>query len=127
MAPNTQDQLRHVAQAWDKTWTARELDALMALYTSDCYFEAPNVMLLDGIRPGVLEGREAVKKHFARVFELLGPVSSSKPDRKADSSYASASLSCLASQVRPACFCYRACTWTLGAFWHAVVYDGAVA
>jgi uncharacterized protein (TIGR02246 family) len=66
MASATVEQLRELLTRFADAWNRHDLDALMAMMTDDCVFQASAGSALDGQRS---EGRQAVRTAYAAVFE----------------------------------------------------------
>jgi ketosteroid isomerase-like protein len=64
---------------WHKAITARDIDALMALYTDDAVIESSAVLVLEKDDGGALRGKDVIRKHFQSFFATLDGESSS-PD-----------------------------------------------
>ena len=66
MASATVEQLLELLTRFADAWNRHDLDALMAMMTDDCVFQASAGSALDGQRS---EGRQAVRTAYAAVFE----------------------------------------------------------
>ena len=62
------EQLLELLTRFADAWNRHDLDALMAMMTDDCVFQASAGSALDGQRS---EGRQAVRTAFAAVFEAF--------------------------------------------------------
>ncbi|WDD93033.1 nuclear transport factor 2 family protein [Burkholderia sp. FERM BP-3421] len=66
MTDTSDARLRHIHHAWHAAVVARDLDALLALYTDDAVLESPLILVaLPDRRDGVLRGKDALRAFFA--------------------------------------------------------------
>jgi ketosteroid isomerase-like protein len=70
-APLSGDQGRALGEEWVAAWNSHDLDAIIALYAPGIVFQTPTIIDTLGIADGVVEGREALREHFARGLERL--------------------------------------------------------
>ena len=61
---------RDHADGWLAAWNARDLDRIIACYSEDVDFVAPTVVRRWGRPDGALQGREELRRHFAKGLEL---------------------------------------------------------
>jgi steroid Delta-isomerase len=62
----TDARFHHLHHAWHAAVVARDLDALLALYTDDAVLESPLILVtLPDRRDGVLRGKDALRAFFA--------------------------------------------------------------
>lgn len=73
MAMDAQQARAH-AEDWVAAWNARDLEAIMGHYAPEVCFTAPTVISRWGKPDGVLVGKEALHRHFARGLELAPDV-----------------------------------------------------
>jgi ketosteroid isomerase-like protein len=52
-------------------WNAHDLATIMTLYSPDVVFQTPTAIATLGIPDGRIEGREALREHFARGLARL--------------------------------------------------------
>jgi len=65
------DEATRLAEEWIAAWNSHELDAIMALYGPRIVFQTPTIIDTLGIADGRVEGRDALREHFARGLERL--------------------------------------------------------
>jgi steroid Delta-isomerase len=66
MTDTADARLRHIHHAWHAAVVARDLDALLALYTDDAVLESPLILVAQpDRRTGVLRGHDALRAFFA--------------------------------------------------------------
>jgi predicted SnoaL-like aldol condensation-catalyzing enzyme len=69
----TQQDIEGIYHAWDEALGKRDLEASLALYADDASIESPLVQHLLGMRDGIVQGKDALRKFIARVFETNPP------------------------------------------------------
>lgn len=55
-------------QDWLEGWNSRNLDQLMAHYSTDATFQSPSVVSLIPRSNGIVEGRDAIRDLYARAL-----------------------------------------------------------
>jgi ketosteroid isomerase-like protein len=65
---NTAEQRDRLIADWHKAITARDIDAVMALYTDDAVIESSAVLVLEKDDGGTLRGKDVIRKHFQSFF-----------------------------------------------------------
>lgn len=59
-----------LATAWINAWNNRDINAIMNHYAEEVVFYAPTVIKRWNIADGKLCGKEQLRKHFLKGFEL---------------------------------------------------------
>jgi ketosteroid isomerase-like protein len=67
----TSEQGSHLADEWIAAWNSHDLDAIMALYAPEVVFQTPTIIDTLGIPDGRVQGKEALREHFARGLDRL--------------------------------------------------------
>lgn len=62
---------RLLGEEWVTAWNAHDLATIMTLYSPDVVFQTPTAIATLGIPDGRIEGREALREHFARGLARL--------------------------------------------------------
>ena len=74
MTSNTPRQdIERIYRLWDEALGKRDLEASLALYAEDASIESPLVQHLLRTREGAVQGKSALRKFIARVFETNPP------------------------------------------------------
>jgi predicted SnoaL-like aldol condensation-catalyzing enzyme len=74
MTGNTPRQdVERIYRLWDEALGNRDLEASLALYAEDASIESPLVQHLLKTRNGIVQGKEALRKFIARVFDTNPP------------------------------------------------------
>jgi hypothetical protein len=58
-----------IYEAWDKALAMKDVDAALALYTSDATIESPLICHLMGLETGICSGREQLHQFIQLVFQ----------------------------------------------------------
>ncbi len=56
---------------WIDAWNKQDIDRIMRHYTEDVIFYSPTVIKRWDITEGKIEGKEKLKAHFLKAFELV--------------------------------------------------------
>jgi len=62
--------VRH-AKSWIAAWNAHDLEAILEHYAEDIEFQADTVVRRWGRADGRLNGRDELRRHFARGLEMV--------------------------------------------------------
>ena len=62
--------LKEIASDWIDAWNKKDIDRIMEHYSDDVIFFAPTVIKRWGIIDGRISGKEQLRKHFLKGFEL---------------------------------------------------------
>jgi ketosteroid isomerase-like protein len=62
--------LKEIALDWIDAWNKKDIDRIMSHYSEDIIFFAPTVIKRWGIIDGRINGKEQLRKHFLKGFEL---------------------------------------------------------
>jgi ketosteroid isomerase-like protein len=62
---------RELAEEWVGAWNARDLDAIMSMYSPNVVFQTPTIIDSLGIADGRVEGVDRLREHFARGLDRL--------------------------------------------------------
>lgn len=61
---------KEIALDWINAWNRLDIDAIMDHYTDDVIFYAPTVIKRWNIPDGKITGKEKLREHFLKGFEL---------------------------------------------------------
>lgn len=61
-------------KAWAKAFAERDLEAVLALYTSDATLESPLVNNLLGTEEGIVRGKQNLREFFRIILERTPPL-----------------------------------------------------
>jgi ketosteroid isomerase-like protein len=59
--------IERVYREWDRAWSNDDLEAMVALYAPDATLESPLVPYLLGRTPGIVSGRDEIRKLLAKA------------------------------------------------------------
>jgi predicted SnoaL-like aldol condensation-catalyzing enzyme len=69
----TRQDIERIYHAWDDALGKRDLEASLSLYADDASIESPLVQHLMKQRDGTVQGKDALRKFIAKVFETNPP------------------------------------------------------
>jgi len=70
---STRQEIERIYRAWDDALGKRDLEASLSLYADDASIESPLVQHLMKQRDGIVQGKAALRRFIAKVFETNPP------------------------------------------------------